>query len=126
MVVPILEILIFVKLGKAFGFWNTLLVVIGAGLLGAMLARFEGLRSWSNFQKALQKKEMPGEHVVDAVIIYFAGILLIIPGLLTDLAGIFLLIPWTRFFVKRWLRLQFDRMIHKRDISRTHINYYIR
>jgi len=126
MIVPILEILILIKLGRAFGFWNTVFLVIGAGLLGAALARFEGMRSWSNFQKALQKKEMPGEHVVDALIIYFAGILLIVPGLLTDLAGIFLLIPWTRFFAKRWLRVQFDRMIRNRQGSRTHFNYFIR
>jgi len=126
MIVPVLEILILIKLGRTFGFWNTVFLVIGAGLLGGVLARFEGMRSWNNFQKALQKKEMPGEHVVDALLIYFAGILLIIPGLLTDLAGILLLIPWSRFFVKRWLRVQFDRMIRNRQVSRTHFNYYIR
>lgn len=114
---PFLEILILIKMGEALGFWTTVLIVFGIAFFGGFLSRLEGVRAWSNFHRALQKGKMPGEHMIDAFLIFVAGILLIIPGFLSDIAGILLLIPWTRFIFKRWLRKKFDRII--RDAKTT-------
>ncbi|HXV27728.1 MAG TPA: FxsA family protein [bacterium] len=111
--IPFLEMLILIKMGEMFGFWATLTLVVVTGVVGATFARIEGLRAWNNVQKALNAGEMPGEHAVDAFLILIAGFLLITPGLLTDLVGLLLLIPWTRYGIKRWLRIKFDEMLRR-------------
>ncbi len=111
--IPFIEMMILIKLGEAFGFWATLWLVLITGVLGATLARLEGLRAWINLQRALQAGEMPGEHMMDAILILIAGVVLITPGLLTDVAGFLILIPWTRKHFKRWLRKKFDDMIRR-------------
>lgn len=109
--IPLAEILILIKLGETFGFWPTVLLVIVTGFLGAVIARIEGFRTWNNIQHELREGRIPGEKLIDALLLLVAGLLLITPGLLTDLSGFFLLIPATRFSVKRWLRKKFDELI---------------
>ena len=109
--VPLLEILILIKMGEAFGFWPTVLLVIVTGFVGAVIARLEGFRTWVNIQNELRAGHVPAEELIDALILLVAGLFLITPGLLTDLTGLFLLIPATRMFFKRWLRKKFDDFI---------------
>lgn len=123
---PILEIFILIRMGELWGFWTTISIVFGVGFLGAFLSRLEGLRAWSHFHKALQKGEMPAEHMLDAFLIFVAGILLIIPGFLSDVLGLFLLIPWTRFFFKRWLRKKFDQMIKDGKTNSIQYRFFLR
>lgn len=118
---PFLEILILIKLGETIGFWKTVLLVIGVGVVGSLVARLEGMRAWIYFHKALNRGEIPAEHAVDALLIFAAGLLLVFPGFLSDIAGIILLVPWTRFFVKRWLRRRFERYIREQQEG---IHYY--
>ena len=123
---PFLEILILIRMGEVFGFWNTVLVIIGTGFLGALIARFEGFRAIRNFHRAIQAGEMPAEHLLDAAIIFVAGILLAIPGLISDVIGLFLLIPWSRFLFKRWLRKKYDRMLQNRSSGTIQYRFMIR
>ncbi len=123
---PILEIFILIRMGELWGFWTTVLVVFGIGFLGAFLSRLEGFRAWSNFHKALQKGEMPAEHMLDALLLFIAGVLLVIPGFLSDVAGLLLLIPWTRFVFKRWLRKKFDQMIKKGQTNSVQYRFFLR
>lgn len=109
--IPLLEILILIKMGEAYGFWSTVLLVIVTGFVGAVIARLEGFRTWTNIQNELRAGRVPAEKLVDALILFAAGILLVTPGLLTDIVGLLLLIPWTRFWSKRWLRKKFDSLI---------------
>ena len=111
--IPFLEMMILIKLGEIFGFWATLWLVILTGVIGATLARMEGLKAYLNLQRALQAGDMPGEHMMDALLILIAGLVLITPGLLTDIAGFLILIPWTRFWFKKWLRKKFDDMMRR-------------
>lgn len=109
--IPFIEMMILIKLGELFGFWAALWLVILTGTAGASLARMEGMRAWTQFQDALRRGEMPGEHLIDAVLILVAGFLLITPGLLTDTVGLLLLIPYPRKLFKQWLRKKFDEMM---------------
>ena len=109
--IPLLEILIFIKMGEAFGFWPTVVIVIVTGFMGAFLARIEGIRTWLAIQEELRNGRMPAEKMMDALILFVAGIFLITPGLLTDISGLLLLIPGPRFLVKRWLRKKFDELM---------------
>src|SRR3989338_1306235 len=106
--IPLLEILILIKMGEAVGFWPTVWMVIVTGFVGALIARIEGFRTWIAIQEELRAGRVPGEKLIDAAILLIAGILLITPGLLTDIAGLLLVIPITRYWFKRWLRKKFD------------------
>ena len=110
---PVVEVLLLIKMGEAFGFWNTVAALILTGVAGSLLARFEGFRSLANIQKALERGEVPAEHALDALLIFAAGIFLVIPGFLSDVFALVLLVPFTRYIFKRALRLWFDRAIRR-------------
>jgi len=111
--IPLIEMMILIKLGAVMGFWNTMLLVIGTGVLGAYLARIEGMRTWLNIQNAMKAGDMPAEKMIDAFLILIAGVLLITPGLLTDITGFLLLVPQSRFLFRQWLRKKFDEALKR-------------
>ena len=109
--VPLLELYLLIKIGGYLGAFQTVALVILTALLGLVLARFEGLRTLQQIKQSLAQGIVPAEEMVDGVLIFAGGILFIIPGVLTDLFALVLLIPYTRTVFKRWLRRRFDRMI---------------
>jgi len=117
--IPLVEILILIKLGELMGFWATVGLVIVTGILGATLARFQGLRVWLRIQNELQAGRIPAAEMVDGLIIFCAGLVLLTPGLLTDILGFLLLIPFTRAVFKLWLRKKFEAMTQAHQKSAT-------
>jgi UPF0716 protein FxsA len=113
--VPLIEILILIRLGDLIGFWPTVWMVIGTGILGAWLARLYGWTLWIEIQNELQAGRMPADKMMDGLLILVGGIVLLTPGLLTDILGFLLLIPWTRNFFKGWLRNKFEEQIYYQD-----------
>jgi UPF0716 protein FxsA len=109
--IPFFEIYLLIKIGYYIGAFNTILVVIVTGLLGAYLAKLQGIKTMTRVRESLNRGELPAEQMLDAVLIFVAGIVLLTPGFITDLAGIAILIPNTRFWFKRWLRKKFDQWI---------------
>jgi UPF0716 protein FxsA len=110
-IVPLVELFILIKIGSHIGALNTLLLVILTALLGALLVRLEGLRTLRQIQSSLSQGQIPAEELVDGVLIFAGGILLLTPGVLTDFFALILLFPYTRTYFKRWLRRRFDRMV---------------
>lgn len=110
-VIPLVELYLLIRVGNVIGALNTILLIIGTGLLGAYLAKLEGLRTVRQIQLNLNQGIMPAEELLDGVIILAAGLMLVTPGILTDVCGFLLLIPRTRLAFKRWLRRRFDRMV---------------
>ncbi|MDD3375528.1 MAG: membrane protein FxsA [Candidatus Omnitrophica bacterium] len=106
-VIPATEIFIFIKLGESFGIFNTFLLVIVTGVLGAHIARHQGFRVIQSIQNELNKGNMPTEQMIDGAMILVGGLTLLTPGLLTDIFGFLLLIPLTRTLLKAWLRKKF-------------------
>ena len=102
--IPLVEIYLLIKLGQNFGAITSILLVIFTGILGAYLARMEGLRTLFRIQETLREGRMPGEELLDALLIAIAGLVLITPGFITDVVGFFLLFPFTRMLVKNWLK----------------------
>ena len=106
-IVPVVELALLIRIGGLLGLGPTLLLVIGTGAAGAWLARREGLRAWLAVRDELQGGGLPGESLVHALLILAAGVVLITPGVLTDIAGILLLIPPVRgrliARVRNWL-----------------------
>ena len=118
-IIPFLEIYLLIKIGSYIGAFNTLIIVVLTGFLGALLARHQGLKTMLRVRENLARGEMPAEHLLDALLILLAGIVLLTPGFLTDLAGFIVLIPTTRFHFKRWLRKKFDNLITSNRVNIT-------
>ena len=115
--IPILEIYLLIKLGTVMGALNTVIIVIVTGILGAGLARLEGLNTMIRIRDGLSRGEVPAEGMLDALLILIAGIVLLTPGFLTDMAGLLLLIPQMRSLLKRWLRKKFDDWAHGHKVN---------
>jgi UPF0716 protein FxsA len=110
-IVPLAELYILIKIGSHIGGFNTIILVLMTTVLGALLARLQGLRTLRQIQLSLSQGQIPAEELIDGVLILFGGILLVMPGVLTDLFALVLLLPFTRTYFKRWLRRRFDRMM---------------
>jgi UPF0716 protein FxsA len=102
-VVPFIELFLLLYLADVTSWQVSLALVIIPGVLGTLLARGQGWRVWSRIRAELGAGRMPTDPLLDAVLIFVAGALLLTPGVLTDLLGITLLIPWTRKYARRWL-----------------------
>ena len=79
-IVPLVELFILIKIGSQIGAVNTLVLVIATAVLGAMLARMEGLRTLQQIQSSLARGHIPAEELIDGVLIFAGAILLITPG----------------------------------------------
>lgn len=116
---PLLELALLIQVGQWIGiFWTVALVAV-TGILGAALARRQGGMAWLAIQRELREGRMPGSSLLDGLLILIGGIVLLTPGLLTDLLGLALLAPPTRGVVKAWLRRRFDRAIRDGEASFT-------
>ena len=120
-IVPLVELFILIKIGGHIGGFNTILLVIMTAVLGAWLARLQGLRTLQQIQLSLSQGQIPAEELIDGVLILAGGILLLTPGVLTDLFALVLLFPYTRTHFKRWLRRRFDRMVASGNVR---LNYH--
>ncbi|MBK5220349.1 MAG: FxsA family protein [Thermoleophilia bacterium] len=103
-VVPIAELYVIIKVGEAIGVWPTLALLLADAILGSMLLRHQGRGAWRRFNEALAQRRFPGKEVADGVLIVIGGTLLLTPGFLSDIVGIFLLIPPTRAIARRVLK----------------------
>ncbi|MBL7173477.1 MAG: FxsA family protein [Pseudomonadota bacterium] len=106
--IPVAEIYLIIKLGAFLGAFNTVAIIIITGFAGAALARMQGLQTMLRVRHSLQQGIVPAEEMVDALLIFVAGIVLLTPGFITDIAGLLLLFPPSRFHIKRFLRRKFE------------------
>jgi UPF0716 protein FxsA len=119
-VLPALELIVLIKVGTNIGILNTFLLLILTGVSGAWLARIQGFAVLRRVEESLGRGEMPTDAMLDGLMIFCGGIALLTPGFLTDIFGIFLLIPWTRSLVKLWLNKKIRKMIQGEGIVTFH------
>ncbi|MCH8069451.1 MAG: membrane protein FxsA [Candidatus Marinimicrobia bacterium] len=117
--IPFIEMMLLIKLGEVFGFWNTILLVVGTGVLGAYLAKAQGFWIWLQIQQELQTGRMPAEKLIDGFLILIGGIVLLTPGLLTDIFGFALLVPFSRNMFKKWIRSKLEMMVNTGETKMT-------
>lgn len=94
---PILEVWLLIRAGHWIGVLPTIGLLVLMGVAGAWLAQHEGLRSWRAITDAAARGEVPTRQVTDGVLVLVGGILLLLPGFLTDIVGLVFLLPFTRF-----------------------------
>lgn len=103
LLVPLLEIVVIVWVGRAIGPWWTVGLLLALSALGAWLVRREGVRTWRALREAANSGRMPAREMADAAVVLVGGILLLAPGFVTDAVGLFLVLPLTRPLTRRWL-----------------------
>jgi UPF0716 protein FxsA len=96
---PIIEIAIFIKVGQLIGLLPTLALIIGAALLGGLLLRQQGLSVLTRLRDNINTGRMPGRAIADAMMIGVAALLLVLPGFLSDLVALALLLPPVRSWI---------------------------
>lgn len=109
-VIPVVELYLLITIGQSMGAAPTIALVLGTGFLGAWLARREGSRVLRSWQGSLARGELPKEGVVSSVLVLVGGVLLVTPGVVTDVMGLVLLVPWTR----RWVAGAIRRRLEER------------
>jgi UPF0716 protein FxsA len=110
-IVPALEIAVLIFSGNVIGVWPTIFLIIATGVLGAWLAKKEGLQAIRLAQLQAQQGQLPSGVILDGICILIGGVVLLTPGFITDAIGFFLLIPQTRTFAKALLLKIFHSMI---------------
>ena len=114
-VVPLLELFILVKLGNLVGVAPTIALVIVTGVLGAWLARVQGLGVVRRLRSELAEGRLPAEAVIDGLLILVAGAVLLTPGLITDTLGFVLLVPPGRAAIRKIVAGAFARKVNRQD-----------
>ncbi len=94
--VPIVELMLFMTLSDVISLPVTLAIIVLTGILGASLAKQQGMLALSNLQKALASGQLPHNEATDGILILLAGAVLLTPGFLTDAVGFALLIEPVR------------------------------
>jgi len=105
--VPLVELMLLIKIGEWISLWPTIGLVVFTGIIGASLARKQGIRTWTRIRTDLGAGILPGDRLIDALLILIAGALLVTPGVITDGIGFFLLIPPARALIRNHLKKQF-------------------
>jgi UPF0716 protein FxsA len=108
-IVPIVELAVFVQVAHWIGVWEALFLLLAISLLGVWLVKAQGVAVYRKGRTDVAAGKVPGRSMVDGLLIFSAGVLLLIPGFVTAVVGLLLLVPPTRvpvreYLIRRWTR----------------------
>lgn len=112
-IVPVVELGLLIKAGQYIGVAHTLGIVVITGIVGAFLAKLQGLITLRRIENDINQGIMPADKLFDGILILCSGLLLLTPGFITDLIGFMGLVPFTRKLIKRWLGRKVKDMINE-------------
>ena len=112
--IPVIEIYLFIKIGSQIGAFNTISLIFITAMVGIYYAKYEGLNTFKSGFTQLLKNEVPAYELISGAAIAFAALLLIIPGFASDFIGFLLIIPFTR----KILLNQFSKKISKKNVKK--------
>ena len=110
-VVPLAELYLLIQLGQVVGPWWTILILLADGVLGSWLVKREGARAWRALTEALHSGRMPSRELADGALILVGGTLLVTPGFISDVLGLFCILPLTRPLARRALTRVISRRL---------------
>ncbi len=113
---PVLEIYLFIKIGSQIGAFNTISLIFITAIIGILYARYEGLNTLRSGFTQLIKNELPAYEIISGAAIAFAAFLLIIPGFASDIVGFLILLPFTRkFFFRKFTKNFKEKPFREKD-----------
>ncbi len=110
-IVPVVELILLIQVGQLVGLLPTVALVVFTGVTGAWLARAEGVRVFFQFQRELASGRLPGQALLDGISVLIGGAFLLTPGILTDVVGFSLLLPFTRRRIQTRIRKRLEGRI---------------
>ena len=114
---PFAEIYLLVQIGHVIGVWWTLAILVGEAMLGAWLVRREGTRAWKALNDAFASGRMPTGELADTALVLVGGVLLVMPGFITDVFGLLFLLPFTRPLARKVLAFFIARRMNRLGLS---------
>ncbi|MEJ2636013.1 MAG: membrane protein FxsA [Calditrichia bacterium] len=119
--IPVAELYVLIKVGGMIGAFNTILIIFFTAIVGAYLAKSEGMLVLSRIQEAIRRGQAPGRELLHGVFVLAGGLLLLTPGLITDFLGISMLLPPSReIYIRRAERIIRDRI----ETGQWHISFF--
>jgi len=103
LIVPLVEIAFFIVIGNAIGLWPTLVGVVATAVIGSLVLRWQGFQLMSEIRSTMGQGRLPARALADAMMVFIAGLMLLLPGYFSDLIGILLLVPPVRTLIYRTL-----------------------
>ncbi|WP_243427851.1 FxsA family protein [Alkaliphilus hydrothermalis] len=110
-VIPIVELGLLLKLNEYIGLSYTLLIVLMTGIAGAYLAKKEGRGILQRIKLEMSQGRMPGDELINGLCVLIGGAFLLTPGLLTDISGFILVVPFTRGILKHFIKGRIRQMV---------------
>ncbi len=123
-IVPIIELAILIEVGSIIGTFNTIMLIVTTGVVGALLAQSQGIAVLRNIQEEISYGRPPAGQLFDGLFVLVGGILLITPGIATDFVGFILLLPFTRNLIKQWLMRKIKEGISRGETDLFRIQFY--
>jgi UPF0716 protein FxsA len=114
--IPIVEVWLLVQVGQQLGPLPTVLILVVEAIIGVLLMRHEGSRAWKALNDALTSGKVPTGELADAALILVGGVLLLLPGFLTDIIGFLFLLRWTRPIARKIIAFFVARRINRLGI----------
>jgi UPF0716 protein FxsA len=123
-ILPIVEISLLINIGQVIGGWNTVAIVVFTAMLGAYLVRQQGLSTLLQAQQKMQTGQIPGLEMAEGLLLVIAGVLLVTPGFITDIAGLLLCLPLTRPLIAKALLKSLSVKVVQAGHSQGHYTQY--
>ena len=119
-VIPLIEVMLFITIGKYIGLWNTIIIIIITGIIGAILVKSQGITILNKALEEIKSNKIPILSIFEGIAILIAGAFLLTPGFLTDTLGCILLIPKTRNLIISYITTH----LKKRTVYKEKSTYY--
>jgi UPF0716 protein FxsA len=116
-IIPVTEIIIYVQLGQYIGVLPTLVLILGTGAAGVILTRQQGFYILAKVKEELRMGSVPGNQLLEGLLVLIGAVLLITPGLLTDITGFIVLFPFTRVYIREILKRKLRKWVNEGKID---------
>ncbi len=120
-IIPLIELYILIRLSTIFGALTTISIVIGTGILGAYHAKRQGVSVMHRIRDEMRYGRFPADEMIEGLLLLIAGVVLITPGLLTDITGFLILVPTTRVPIKNWVKKKISGF-HQAGYGRVYVS----
>jgi UPF0716 protein FxsA len=115
-IIPALEIYLLINIGGALGGVNTILIVVITGIVGAGLAKSQGIAIINKIQKDIGAGQLPADQIIHGLLVFGGGLLLLTPGFLTDFLGLSMVFPGTRHLIVIYAKSAIDKGIKNGNV----------